>query len=184
MEIPMPQIAELGHVGLFVNDLERSRKFYTEVLGLHVSDEDLNLGVIFLSSRPDEEHHELVLCAGRDAPPGTKLVQQVSFRCPTLEDVLDYYERFVAAEVTIQMAITHGNAIGVYFEDPDGNIAEVYWATKIAAPQPFLEHLDFTQSPDQLMQQVRELVDAAAGASDTLKAEVARQGVAGSRPGS
>jgi catechol 2,3-dioxygenase len=29
----------LGHVGIFVKDLERSKKFYTEVVGLKVSDE-------------------------------------------------------------------------------------------------------------------------------------------------
>ena len=157
----MPQIAELGHVGLFVNDLERSRKFYTEVLGLHVTDEDQNMGVVFLSSRPDVEHHELVLCGGRDAPSGTRLVQQVSFRCSTLDDVLEFHKRFVAEGVTVDMTVTHGNAVGVYFEDPDGNIAEVYWSTGIPATQPFLEHLDLTQTPDALMAQVRELVDAA-----------------------
>jgi catechol-2,3-dioxygenase len=180
----VPHIAELGHVGLFVNDLERSRKFYTDMLGLHVTDEDPNIGMVFLSSRPDHEHHELLIVAGRDVPPGHKWVQQVSFRCPTLEDVLEYYQRFVAEGVPIQMAITHGNAVGVYFEDPDGNTAEVYWATGIDAPQPFLEHLDFTQSPDELIKKVREVVAASGGASDTLKAELARQGVTGSQPGS
>jgi catechol-2,3-dioxygenase len=164
-EVPMPQIAELGHVGLFVNDLERSKKFYTELLGLQVTDEDAKMKMVFLSSRPDHEHHELLLCGGRDAPPGTKVVQQVSFRCPTLEDVLEYYKRFVAEEVPIQMTITHGNAVGVYFEDPDGNIAEVYWPTGIPAVQPFGQLLDFTETPDELMRQVREYVKAAGGKS-------------------
>lgn len=159
----MPQIAELGHVGLFVNDLERSRKFYTEVLGLHVTDEDPKLGMVFLSSRPKDEHHELLIMGGRDAPPGAKLVQQVSFRCSTLEDVLEYHKRFVDEGVPIQMAITHGNAVGVYFEDPDGNIAEVYWPTGIEAAQPFLQHLDFNKSPDELMAEVRDYVKAADG---------------------
>ena len=113
-----------------------------------------------------------------------RLVQQISFRCPSLEDVLEYYQRFVAEGVPIQMSITHGNAVGLYFEDPDGNIAEVYWPTGIQAPQPFLEHLDFTQTPDELMKQVRELVDAAAGASDTLASAAAREGIGGSRAGS
>jgi catechol-2,3-dioxygenase len=159
----MAQIAELGHVGLFVNDLERSRKFYTGMLGLHVTDEDPKMGMVFLSSRPDDEHHELLIVAGRDVPPGLKWVQQVSFRCPTLEDVLEYYKRFVAEGVPIQMAITHGNAVGVYFEDPDGNIAEVYWATGIDAAQPFAQNLDLTKSPDEVMTAVREYVKAADG---------------------
>jgi catechol-2,3-dioxygenase len=63
------------------------------------------------------------------------------------------------------MTITHGNAVGVYFEDPDGNTAEVYWSTDIPATQPFAQHLDLTQTPDELMTRVREFVDAAHGKS-------------------
>ena len=154
----MPAIAELGHVGIFVNDLETSRRFYTEMLGLTVTDEDDQVGVVFLSSRPDFEHHEVALVRGRTAGAEAKVVQQISFRCDTLEDVLSFYERLVAHEVPINMTITHGNAIGAYFADPDGNNCEVYWRTDIEARQPFLQMLDFTKSPEELIQEVQRLV--------------------------
>ncbi len=32
----MVKIKRLGHVGIFVKDLERSKKFYTEVVGFKV----------------------------------------------------------------------------------------------------------------------------------------------------
>jgi catechol-2,3-dioxygenase len=154
----LPAIAELGHVGIFVNDLEISRRFYTEMLGLTVTDEDDRIGVVFLSSRPDFEHHEVALVRGRNAGAQAKVVQQISFRCDTLEDVLSFYQRLVAHEVPINMTITHGNAIGVYFADPDGNNCELYWQTRIPARQPFLQKLDFTKSPDELVQEVRRRV--------------------------
>ena len=46
-------------------DLSRMKDFYTRVLGLQVTDEDEAEGMVFLSSRPEAEHHELVLAGGR-----------------------------------------------------------------------------------------------------------------------
>ena len=50
----MPRIAELGHTGLWVNDLEKMRDFYTRVLGLTVTDEDPDAGMVFLWEGPVE----------------------------------------------------------------------------------------------------------------------------------
>ena len=162
----MPAIAELGHVGIFVGDLAVSRRFYTEILGLVVTDEDEASGMVFLSARPEVEHHELALFRGRSAAPGSKIVQQISFRCDRLDDVLAYYERLVHRGVPINMSMTHGNAVGVYFADPDGNNCEVYYRTDLDARQPFLRLLDFTKPADELMQEVRALV-AESGATGT-----------------
>lgn len=57
----MPQISGLGHLGLYCNDLGTMRDFYARVLGLTISDEDLERGICFLSAAPDAEHHELAL---------------------------------------------------------------------------------------------------------------------------
>jgi len=154
----LPAITELGHVGIFVNDLAISRRFYTEMLGLTVTDEDDKVGVVFLSSRPEDEHHELALVRGRLGGPDTKVVQQISFRCSSLEDVLSFYERLIAHQVPINMTMTHGNAIGVYFADPDGNNCELYCHTDIVARQPFLQMLDFSKPAGELIAEVRRSV--------------------------
>ena len=44
----MPQITGLGHVGLYCEDLGKMRDFYARVLGLTISDEDLERGICFL----------------------------------------------------------------------------------------------------------------------------------------
>jgi len=153
-----PSIERVAHVGLFVSDLERSIAFYRDMLGLIVTDEDRGPGLIFLSSHPEDEHHEILLTSGRDVPKDVKLLQQIAFRCSHLSDVIGYWKRFKEHNVKIIYTITHGNAISCYFKDPDDNILEVYWQTGLKARQGFLIGLDFNKSEDELIAEVTDLV--------------------------
>ena len=45
----MMQLKEIGHVLLRVMDLERSKKFYSDVLGFHVLEEDPEHGGTFMA---------------------------------------------------------------------------------------------------------------------------------------
>jgi catechol-2,3-dioxygenase len=166
-------IERLGHVGIYVDDLDRMTAFYCDRVGLEVSDSDEGIGVVFLSSHPDDEHHELVLLGGRTAPPGTLAVQQVSFRCVSLPALLEFHADLVAHDVAIDMTSTHGNAISVYFYDPEGNKVEVYWPTGLPARQPFVALLDFSQPADTVLAEVEALV-----------AEFGATGLMPPRPGS
>ncbi|MEV6362208.1 VOC family protein [Nocardia asteroides] len=154
----MPAIAELGHVGIRCFDVERQLGFYTGTLGLTVTDHDEALGIWFLSARPDTEHHELLLATGRTAGPEAQLIQQVSFRCETLESVIGFFNRFRADGVRLDMVVSHGNAVGVYFYDPEGNRCEVYWQTGLQARQPFVEHINLDTDIDELLHRIRESV--------------------------
>ena len=158
----MPRVLGLSHVGLFVRDLQQSRDFYTRILGLTVTDE--NDRFVFLSAHPEDEHHEVALIAGREVPPGTAVVQQISFRCPTLADVREYYERIVAAGVPIQRQSNHVIAIGLYFYDPDGNPVEVFWDTGWRYPQPFNSPIDLSLPEEEILAQARAAIPAGAGA--------------------
>jgi catechol-2,3-dioxygenase len=151
-------ITGLGHVGIHVTDLERQAAFYERVIGLTVTDRDLEIGMVFFSSHPDDEHHELLLCGGRTSPPGTLLLQQVSFHCATLDDMIEYYRRLRANDVKIDMVVTHGNAVAIYFYDPEGNRCEIYWKTGLPARQPFLEAIDLEQPAGVIMARVHDLV--------------------------
>jgi len=154
----MPAIARLGHVGIHVNDLERSTRFYRDVLGLQVTDQDPEMGMVFMSAQPDEEHHELLLCGGRTAAPDAMLVQQISFRCNSLEDVIGYHRRLRENQVKIDMEVSHGNAVAIYFYDPDGNRCEVYWNTGLKARQPYLEGVDLDRPAEELVREIEESV--------------------------
>jgi catechol 2,3-dioxygenase-like lactoylglutathione lyase family enzyme len=155
----IPRISRLAHVGIYVEDLEASVAFYRDVLGLQVTDTQPEMGITFLSSRPEVEHHELLLAAGRTALPGTLMLQQISWRCPTLDDVIAFHHRLKEYDVPLDMEVSHGNAIGIYFYDPDGNRNEVYWGTGLKARQVYLASVDLDAPPEEILRQVKANVD-------------------------
>ncbi len=154
----MPTISGLGHVGLYCFDLAAQERFYTEVLGLTKTDEDREVGMVFLSAQPEQEHHELLLVAGRRGE-DAQVVQQISFRCASLADVRGYYQRFREEGVRLDMVASHGNAIGVYFFDPEGNRGEIYCGTGLVARQPFLLPVDLDDDPDNILRDVARSVE-------------------------
>lgn len=151
-------IVELGHTGLWVNDLEVMTAFYTDLLGLVVTDRDDELGIVFLSARPAAEHHEMVLQRGRTAPDGAKLTHQISWRVDSLQSVVEYHHRFRDHGVKVQQEVTHGNAIGIYFFDPEGNRNEVYLPVDRDVRQPFRKSLNLDQDIDQILAEADALV--------------------------
>ena len=62
----MPKVTSLGHIGLHCNDFPTMFDFYTRVLGFTVTDKFPDRDACFLSARPAEEHHELLLTVGPD----------------------------------------------------------------------------------------------------------------------
>lgn len=147
----MTKVSSLGHVGLYCSDLDAQLTFYTELLGLQVTDEDREHGMIFLSARPEIEHHELALFSGRNVGSEAQVVQQLSFHCDSLETLIAFYRRFQEEEVTLDMVASHGNAISIYMLDPDGNRCEVYWPTGLSARQPYIVPADLDADPAEIL---------------------------------
>ena len=46
----MPKVTGLGHIGIFVRDLERMVAFYRDFLGLKITKQNWRAGVVFLSA--------------------------------------------------------------------------------------------------------------------------------------
>lgn len=151
-------ITGLGHTGLWVNDLPRMRDFYERVLGLTVTDEDDDLGIVFFSAKPEVEHHEFVLQRGRTAPAGAKLPHQISWRVDSIETIVDFHNRFREEEIPVQQEVTHGNAIGIYFFDPEGNRNEVYLRLDRDVRQPFRKSLNLDQPVEKILEDVEDLL--------------------------
>ncbi len=113
---------------------------------------------MFLSADPEREHHEFVLMKGRDAPEDTKLVQQISFIVPTIDDLRDYYHRLQNENVKIDRIVSHGNAFGMYFFDPEGNRVELYYKTGFKVPQPHGDPVNLEDSNEELLAAARALI--------------------------
>ena len=58
----MPRVTGLGHVGIYANDLMKQRDFYTRIMGLHITDEDIDgLGMVFRSCGAAFYEHKLMM---------------------------------------------------------------------------------------------------------------------------
>ena len=155
----MPQIAGLGHVGIYAEDLMKMRDFYSRVMGLKIADEDLEQrGMVFMSSDPVSEHHEFVLMQGRVTRDDAKVIQQISFKVPEIQDMREYRRRLLDENIQIERIVSHGNAFGMYFFDPEGNRIELYYRTGLPVPQPHGDLIDLERSDEELMADARELL--------------------------
>ena len=148
----MAAIEALGHVGVYAEDIMKQRDFYSRVMGLKIADEDLDgRGMVFMSADPDREHHEFVLVKGRVTDGDAKVIQQISFIVNSVEDLKDFYYRFKQENVTIERTVSHGNALGMYFFDPEGNRIEIYYRTGYDVPQPHGDPIDMEASVEELL---------------------------------
>lgn len=119
----------IGHVHLKVRDLKRAEKFYTELLGFHVSE---RVGrYLFLTC--SDRHHDLALQEiGRDAevPPDHAVgLYHFAVELEGLDDLAEAYVRLQKAGVDFS-PVDHGISQSLYFSDPDGNGIELYVDTR------------------------------------------------------
>jgi catechol-2,3-dioxygenase len=144
----MPSVTGLGHVGLYVQDPAAMVDFYANFLGMQVTDRGDGDRIVFLSARPEVEHHELALVK---APDRKSDPQQVSFTAASLTDLKAFWEGIKQRGYPVNRVINHGNAFGCYFRDPEGNQVEVYWHTGKEYPQPHGDALDLDKSEAELL---------------------------------
>jgi catechol-2,3-dioxygenase len=104
----------------------------------------------FLSSRPGEQSHEIALFA--DAT-----LVHTAFKVSSLAELRLLHARVVNRKVPVKFMFNHGTSFAFYFDDPDGNMIEVYWPTGAALDsyrQPYVEPLDLTQSDEALLEHI------------------------------
>ena len=149
----------LTHVGIYVKDLARMTRFYTEIMNLHISDRghgfSMPVNIVFMTADPTK-HHQFVLAEGRaaDAPSS---INQASFKVNSLDELRTMYLRVKAEGVDKLRGINHGNAWSVYFEDPEGNTIEIYLDTPWYVGQPHGDLLDLSLSNDEIFKQTEAM---------------------------
>lgn len=126
-QIPF-QIKKLGHVVFYVSDMERSVKFYTEVLPFRVTDVNEH-GMVFLCCATD--HHTVALAPrpGGVQPPKEYLqLSHFALEVPTTDDLFRIRDWLRQHNVTITFEGRKGPGCnpGIEFLDPDGYTVELY----------------------------------------------------------
>ena len=127
----MIRLTRIGHVALRVADVERSRAFYTTLLGFEVMEEDPEHGGVFMALEGLSHTIDLFpVDDARTAPaqtPGAVGVRHVAFLVDSEQALKEAYETLQANGVTIVRAIDHVSQKSIYFQDPDGNLLEIYY---------------------------------------------------------
>jgi catechol 2,3-dioxygenase-like lactoylglutathione lyase family enzyme len=129
---PSPvKIRKLGHVVIQVSDLERSMKFYTEVLNFRVSDRSPE-GAVFLTSVGDHHTVGLFPSKGKDAPTTVKdsvRLHHFAMEVESLDALFEARAFLQERGVPIVFEGRHrmGGHTSIEFLDPDGFQLELYW---------------------------------------------------------
>jgi catechol 2,3-dioxygenase len=153
----MARVIGLGHVGIYVRDLERMVTFYRDLLGMRVTKQNWRAGVVFLSADPDSVDHEIALMSGRPDARDPHLIQQISMRVATLDDLRAFRRRLAADGYRIEGVVNHASAIGCYFFDPEGNRTEVFWVTGRPCWVPTVSPIDIERPDDAVLADVDRL---------------------------
>ena len=147
----MGKISGLSHVGVFVKDLDTMTQFYCETLGLTESHRNGDR-MVFLTADVEKEDHEVVLVRGRDGD--AKIIQQLSFRVGTIEDVKAFYQTFQQMGIEIQQTVSHGAGASCYFYDPEGNRLEVFADIEVEGGRGYSGPIDLEKSAEELAAQI------------------------------
>ena len=148
-----------SHVGLYVTDIDKMVDFYTRFLGFVVSDRGKReAGEIVFMTRDAREHHQLVMATGRPADLSFNIVNQLSFRVDSLDTLRELHAGLKNEPITMLGPVTHGNALSVYFLDPEGNRLELLIDTPWYVPQPMRLPVDLALPDAQLWKSIEERI--------------------------
>jgi catechol-2,3-dioxygenase len=158
-------VAHLGHAELRVTDMERSRWFFTEVLGLYVSEETEEK--VYLRAWQDWDHHTLILT--RSDHPG---VEHVGWRVEKPQDLGVHEKRLGELGIDhhwIESGEEAGQGDGLRSESGDrlaSWLSRTSISHEIAVQRnrnqngPLLHHAAYyLDSPDQLLRAATILAD-------------------------
>ena len=125
------KLNKIGHIALYVRDLERSARFYTQVLGFQISDvyagNELPGGAVFI--RLNADHHGIALFQATEDHRAGAGLHHVAFEVSTLDEVLRVRDHLRRHDVPIHFEGRRraGVQLAVEFQDPDGHNLEIYW---------------------------------------------------------
>ena len=125
----IPVQTHIGHVHLKVSNLNRSLKFYVDLMGFELTTMYGDQAA-FVSAGGYHHHIGLNTWHSNGMPPapinGVGLYH-TAIVYPTRKDLAVIFERLNNAKYPLTGASDHGVSEALYLNDPDGNGLELYW---------------------------------------------------------
>lgn len=125
----IPAGTRIGHVHLKVSDLERSLKFYRDLLGFELQ-QYYGESAAFISAGGYHHHIGLNTWQSKGAGPAPVRAAglfHTAILYPTRKDLAMILKRLIDAKYPLTGASDHGVSEAIYLDDPDQNGVELYW---------------------------------------------------------
>jgi catechol-2,3-dioxygenase len=127
-------LRRLQHLVLFVSDVERSVRFYRDVLGFEVTTRYPNAAFMKIPGTPDDHH--LGLFEQRGVRPPDERVARMYHSAWEGGELADLWRarRRLAETGALVGQSDHGVSLSLYAKDPDGLEFEIFWTVPDGKP--------------------------------------------------
>ena len=129
MAYKIPAQTKIGHVHLKVANIERSLKFYRDLLGFEIT-QYYGDSAVFLSAGGYHHHIGLNTWYSKNSEPAPVRAAglfHLAILYPERKDLAQIVQRLIEAKYPLTGASDHGVSEAIYLNDPDQNGVELYW---------------------------------------------------------
>ena len=127
-------LKRLQHLVLWVSSVERSARFYTEVLGFEVKTRYPTAAFLKIPGTPDDHHLGLFEPPGMSEPDERAArMYHSAWEVGELTDLVRARQRLLEVGALVGES-DHGVSLSLYAKDPDGLEFEVFWTVPEGKP--------------------------------------------------
>ena len=127
-------LKRLQHLVLWVGNVERSVRFYCDVLGFEVKRQSPNAAFLIIPGTADDHHLGLFEQPGLAAPDERAArMYHSAWEVGELTDLARARRRLIEAGSLVGQS-DHGTSLSLYAKDPDGLEFEIFWTVPGGTP--------------------------------------------------
>jgi catechol-2,3-dioxygenase len=127
-------LKRLQHLVLWVSSVERSVRFYRDILGFEVKTQYPNAAFMRIPGSADDHHLGLFEQTGVTGPDeGAARMYHAAWEVGELTDLVRARRRLIDAGSLVGSS-DHGVSLSLYAKDPDGLEFEVFWTVPEGRP--------------------------------------------------
>ena len=120
-------LKRLQHLVLWVSNVERSVRFYRDILGFEVKTQSPRAAFLRIPGSPDDHHLGLFEHTGVPGPhEGVARMYHSAWEVGEITDLVRARGRLLEAGALVGSS-NHGVSLSLYAKDPDGLEFEIFW---------------------------------------------------------